>query len=114
MLLSKFTPEDLDVLHRCLRVSADDQTLFEDWEFPTLFGIERSELLKILRDWPKVDETTAETQCAIQNALNHLLGYPHGHHDDWNEYFSFTRAQVIDVFAKWRGRLLDSYVEGAV
>src|ERR1700722_9410519 len=112
MPLDNLSPEELDILHRCLRVSADDTTLFEEWEFHTLMGIERSELLELLNRWPPSDETPAKIQCAIQNSLNNLLGYPHGHHDDWDEDFGFSRAQVVAVFAKCGGSLPANYVDG--
>ncbi len=73
------TTDDQLLLGRCLRAAAEGP-YFPDWEFHTLFGLTRAEVATVAKEWPGVtDEAT--THLAINNALNNLLGYPHGMQD---------------------------------
>ena len=40
---------------------------------------------------------------AVNNALNNLLGYPHGKESSWSEFISADPTEVADVLARWRG-----------
>ena len=51
---------------------------FEEWEFQTLMGVDRSTLQDILNDWPEQKVENNEFICAIMNSLANLIGYPHG------------------------------------
>ena len=53
-----------------------------------------------------------QTIRALNNAMNNLLGYPHGKHDAWTKYFDFTPEELRAVFVKWRGDAPRSYGEG--
>ena len=112
MPLGDLSPDELKILHRCLRATADDKELFPDWEFHSLFGLDRAEFVTVLDTWPRLDESKLITRVAIQNSLNNLLGYPHQYHDDWDGYFGFGKAALVDVFEKWLGRLPTSYLDG--
>ena len=114
MPLADLSPAELEVLHRCMQNTAGDPALFPDWEFPTLFGLNRAEFIAVLEAWPDLDETGLDVQLAIQNSLNNLLGYPHQYHDNWDRHFGFSKAELIDVFRKWRGSLPDSYFDGMI
>jgi hypothetical protein len=67
-------PSDDDVIHQCLRAAVDGP-FFPDWEFQTLFGFERDEIRQIAERWPDWDDADAQSD-AVENTLNHLLGYP--------------------------------------
>jgi hypothetical protein len=112
MPLSDLSPTELKILHHCMQVTANDPTLFPDWEFFTLFGLTRAEFITVLDRWPDLDESKLDTRLAIQNSLNNLLGYPHQHHDSWEQFFPFTKRELAIVFAKWRGRASDGYFDG--
>jgi len=114
MALSDLRPAEMDVLHRCMKATAQDAALYPDWEFPTIFGLNRAEFIKILGAWPELDEAQLDVQLAIQNSLNNLLGYPHQYHDDWDKHFGFSKAELIQVFKKWRGALPESYFDGLI
>jgi hypothetical protein len=43
--------------------------------------------------------------------MNNLLGYPHDHREDWDEYFGFGRKDVQRIFAKLRGGPPISYFD---
>jgi hypothetical protein len=51
---------------------------FPDWEFQTLFGIERQVLAEVANRWPDVDPAK-DVELAVVGSMNHLLGYPHGY-----------------------------------
>jgi hypothetical protein len=55
--------------------------IFPDWEFGTIFGIERGEVKEVLNAWPDVTEEDEVVSLVLNNAMNNLLGYPHGCED---------------------------------
>ena len=111
MSLSDLTDREREIVHRCLRVAADESSIFPDWEFHTLFGFYRPEFVAIADRWPRLDESSRDVSDAINNAMNHLLGYPHKWHKEWSSHFDFTRDELLEVFGKWRGSQTWSYVE---
>jgi len=66
---------------------------FPDWEFATLFGLDRDEVRAVLAAWPETDDPTAQLT-AVTNALNNLLGYPHGLDRRWGDYLSVDRNRL--------------------
>ena len=74
----RLTPREAEVIGAALHLAADGP-LFPDWEFQTLFGIERAEVRTVATDWPSVDLSDDVVQCAVLGSLNLLIGYPHGH-----------------------------------
>jgi hypothetical protein len=103
MPLSALTDRDREIVYRCLVVSANESTVFPDSEFHTIFGLWRPDFINLVKQWPNLDESSDDVVCAINNAMNNLLGYPHRCHKDWALYFDFSPGELIEVFAKWRG-----------
>lgn len=97
--MSEADPDEA-VIGQCLRAAASGP-FFPDWEFETLFGCEREEILRIAERWPHWEERSAY-EGAVNNALNMLLGYPHGREDVWHDYISPTPTEVTQVYARWR------------
>ena len=94
--------DDRNVVKACLRAAVEGP-FFPDWEFPTLFGLEREEVRQVLESWP--EGADAGTQfIAVNNALGHLLGYPHGREDAWDDFIPVGREQLQDLV--WRVREL--------
>jgi hypothetical protein len=52
--------------------------------------------------WPKTDDAE-EQGIAVVNALNNLLGYPHGKSEAWSRYVASAPSEVAAVLAKWTG-----------
>ena len=117
----------LDWLHLVLRAEAgrplradrDDRVIaaalaaavtgpfFPDWEFETLFGLDRDEVRAVLARW--LDSLTGDnTDLAVTNALNHLVGYPHDQWDAWHSYSDASPAEVEGVLRRWRQRAVRS------
>jgi len=101
MTLSEMTQEDRDLLGRCLRAAANGP-FFPDWEFHTLFGLERAKVAAIAARWPHVDGDDEDVRLAINNALANLLGYPHDEPEAFKQWIGEPSEEVERVFKKWR------------
>ncbi len=101
MSLAHLSDDERRIVGECL-VAAVRGPFFPEWEFSTLFGLERSSVAAIAVDWPRVDEADPNVQRAINNAMANLLGYPHGCERDWHRFISADPGVVNRIFAKWR------------
>lgn len=64
------------LIKRALRFCAEGP-LFPEWEFQTLFGLSRNEVLS-LSEFNSQAVISPELALAISGAINNLLHYPHG------------------------------------
>ena len=101
MALADLDESEREVVKECLH-AAIEGPFFPDWEFQTLFGLERYEIKKILESWSEIDDSKKDVQAAISNSLGHLLGYPHGHHKEWPRCISVSSNEVLRILEKWR------------
>ncbi|HWH57194.1 MAG TPA: hypothetical protein VN682_06160 [Terriglobales bacterium] len=96
--------EERDVIRQCLNAAVEGP-FFPDWEFGTLFGLERNEVRRILQSWPEIDENDHVVVVAINNSFNNLLGYPlSNEHEIWPKFISVDRMELARIFDKWKGR----------
>jgi hypothetical protein len=93
------------IVAQVLRAAADGP-FFPDWEFHTLFGLERSEVRAIADAWPEPTASSEEVDRAVDNSLNNLLGYAHKKDSVWSEWISVDRHQLEELFHRLR-RLRD-------
>jgi hypothetical protein len=84
------------LIRECLRATADGP-FFPDWEFDTLIGVDRETVRNVGKGWPERTVPQVDFQCAVQNALNNLTGYPHKRADVWSDYISASPDQVRDL-----------------
>src|SRR5271154_1760450 len=77
MDLDSLSDLDKGIVGQALRAAANGP-FFPDWEFHTLFGLERDRVREIADAWPKQVAPPEEMTVAVNNSLNNLLGYPHG------------------------------------
>jgi hypothetical protein len=103
--------QELEIVKDCL-LAAVEGPFFPDWEFHTLFGLERVKLKSILQSWPDLDESDEAVVLAINNSFNNLLGYPHGMLDNWSDYIRVDSRELARIYAKWKGRSLSNYFDG--
>lgn len=89
-LLSK---DDIALVAVCL-LAAEQGPFFPDWEFQTLFGIERSELADVRRRWPSVDLGDEQVKCAVMNSISMLIIYPLGEEDALRTYIPGGRKEI--------------------
>mgnify|MGYP006909079900 CR=1 FL=1 len=99
--IHQLSEEDQGIIYRCL-VAALKGPFFPDWEFQTLFGINRDALDKVVEDWPNVDETNDDAFLAINNSFVNLLYYPHDSDQGWDEYNLAPRQTIEKVFHRWK------------
>jgi len=83
--------------------AASDGPFFPDWEFHTLFGLERDQVRRIAAAIPDIDDSSKEVALAINNAMAHLTGYPHEKEAVWSQFISVPEEEVDRVYGKWRG-----------
>jgi hypothetical protein len=100
--LASLTEREKQVVFECLR-AASDGPFFPDWEFHTLFGLERAQVRAIAAAVPQIDDSEGDTELAIHNAMGQLLGYPRQQETAWSQYISASHQEVHRVFDKWRG-----------
>lgn len=92
--------EDVAVIGECLRASADGP-FFDDWEFQTLFGLEREEVSRIASVWPSVTDADS-AGVAINNSLNNLTGISDlSNHPQWSKWVSVTPEEVRGVYRRY-------------
>ena len=93
---SLLTREEIEIVRSAL-AAAVDPLFFPDWEFQTLFGVDRSTVSRVRETWPDRRVAEDEFLCAVINSLNSLLGYPHVQDDLLARYVpeGTTRIQAI-------------------
>ena len=89
---------------QALRAAANGP-FFPDWEFQTLFGLERSEVSAIAASWPEPTASPEKVSIAVSNSLNNLLGYPHQKDAVWSQWLSVDRYQLNALSNKLRASL---------
>jgi hypothetical protein len=112
MPLADLSEAERDIVRECLRAAVEG-SFFPEWEFHTLFGIDREELRVVLNSWPMVAESNESVILAVNNSLNNLLGYPTTPTDqEWPKFISANRQEVKRIFDKWRGEKIEGYFDG--
>ena len=83
-------------------VAAANGPFFAEWEFQTLFGLQRNEVAAIADSFSLTTALEGEVALALNNAMGNLLGYPHGQESAWREWLSVSPEQLQVIFAKWQ------------
>ena len=95
-LTRELTERQQRIIASCLNATVYGK-FFPEWEFQTLFGVNRNVVARVLAAWPTVNASDVEVRAAVVGALNHLLGYPHGHKKEWAEYIPATPVEVQET-----------------
>lgn len=101
MLLADMNECERDVIRQCLRATVEGP-FFPEWEFITLFGLERTKVEQILESWPPPNESAEDVQLAIKNSLRNLLGYPHRCEDEWSKFIFVSVDEVRRILEVFR------------
>jgi hypothetical protein len=102
--LANLDDREREVVRECLR-TAVDSSFFPEWEFQTIFGIERDEVKRVLTSWPNLDEKDPIVTLAINNSFNNVLGYPaRNKREIWPKFISVSPMELARIFDKWKGR----------
>lgn len=98
-IISTLSDQERQTVFECLS-AAEQEELFPDWEFETLFGMTRGQLTEVREKWPEVDTTQPDVGAAIVNSMNNLLGYPHAPDGHWGRYISVQPDAVQSTMDK--------------
>ena len=83
-------------------IAAARGPFFPDSEFGTLFGLERAEVASIADSFNSATPLTGDVALALNNAMNNLLGYPHGQEAAWAQWLTVTPAELQAIYSQWR------------
>jgi hypothetical protein len=103
MKLSQLSSKERKVIYECIKAVAEGP-FFPDWEFQTLFGIERKELKSFVSSWPNIDDSDEAVILAINNSMANLVGYPHGKEREWRKYISVSPNEVSAILLEWKSK----------
>ena len=93
--------EDFELFKETLRAAAYGP-FFPDWEFHTLFGLERSAFRALADAFTPNTVIVGDVELALRGAMNNLLGYPHGQEATWSEWLSVSPGELQTVFSRFR------------
>jgi len=99
--LGELTPHQVSAVKASLRAAAEGP-FFPDWEFQTLFGVERDLVGRLSHDLHDTTVAESDKECAVMNTLAHLLGYPHGRDTDLLTYVPDGREELALIAAQLR------------
>lgn len=99
MNLDLLTEHERNIVYKCLEAALYGP-FFPDWEFNTLFGINRTELSKVIKDWPNIETENEIAFLAVNGSLGQLLGYPHGEESELEKRISASREEIRQIFDK--------------
>jgi hypothetical protein len=101
MSLAQLNEKDREVVRQCLLATVEGP-FFPDWEFQTLFGLERAEIRSVLESWPELDDSHETVHLAINSSFGNLLGYPHRCESEWSRFISVSDKEVMRIFKLWQ------------
>jgi hypothetical protein len=100
-MLDALTDTERETVRRALDAAANGP-FFPDWEFDTIFGVEREKVTSALRRFPKLDGE--DDFLAVNNSLLWLVAYPHGC-DVELATFQLDKNSLVAIHRKWRQSL---------
>jgi hypothetical protein len=83
-----------------LLLAAETGPFFPEWEFSTLFGLERSELAAVRSRWPDVSLEDEDVYQSVLSSLALLIAYPHGHEEALLRYCPEGRLKIKHLYDK--------------
>jgi hypothetical protein len=95
---------DFRVLKESL-LAASRGPFFPDWEFGTLFGLQRAEVEAIAEAFSPSTTISGDVALAVHNAVNNLQGYPHQQEAAWHQWLSVTPSELKAVHNRIAGSL---------
>jgi hypothetical protein len=85
--------DDLRLVGACLHAVANGPFI-PDREFSILMGLTRAECVAIAARWPDIDLSDNEVRRAVMNSVNHLVGYPIDHDEQWGRHIPVSRDAI--------------------
>jgi hypothetical protein len=98
-LLAKLSKKDCRLIRRCLKASCKGK-FFPDWEFQTIFGVDRQTVEAVYQAWPVQTLDDETFRQAIIASMNNLSGYPHSREAELLRYVPEGRQAVTQTLAR--------------
>jgi hypothetical protein len=95
--LPQLNEQERQIIFECLHAAVNGP-FFPEWEFHTLFGLERQEVKQVAEMCPNIDDSNEQVNLAIHNSMGQLLGYPHGEENAWRNFIAVSPEEVKKVF----------------
>jgi hypothetical protein len=102
-MLQGLDDREKDIVRRALLAAADGP-FFPDWEFRTLFGVDRAEIRETAAEHPVLSSTNQVHMCSVNNALFMLATYPIKVAEPLREY-QIERSELFPVLNRIRTSL---------
>lgn len=99
MFTDALAPAEIDIVRRSLKAAVEG-SFFPDWEFQTLFGVDRETVRSVYSAWPRQTVAAEEIVLAVTGSLNHLLGYPHSKEAELVKYVPDGSVAIRAVLAR--------------
>ena len=100
MAFEKLSPEDQEIVLRCMRATAAH---VEDWEKHPRLGLQPEELKLIIEQWPRIDDADESGNgfLAINNCLNEVCHGLHIAPDEWSRWFDTPEEDIRSTYKTW-------------
>jgi hypothetical protein len=95
------TERNHEIIGQCLRAAADGP-FFPDWEFHTLFGLDRTHFRTLAQSYAPADSVPVHLGIAVNNSLNNFLGYPIDCASELAAWVSASRQEIEQTLKAWR------------
>lgn len=99
--VSRLTAEQQRLIGACLEAVIHGPYLDDDDEFHALMGVSRDEADEVSASWP-VPAVSGLSFLTVNNALNNLLGYPHGQWRQLKRDIHGDEEDVAQALMTWR------------
>jgi hypothetical protein len=102
MALEKMSDEEREAIRLSLTAMCYGPFL-EEFEFHTRMGVSRETIAALLKQWPNLDDSPAESDVvlAINNSLNELCFGIDISNEEWNRWLNFSRTRLMAIYRKW-------------
>jgi hypothetical protein len=102
MPIKDLSEDEKAVVLQCLRAIAESE-LIDDWEMQTRLGVTRKTLREVISSWPNIDDTAVDSaeSLAINNCMNEICHGVRVPPDEWKQWFTVTKAQILNAYRKW-------------
>ena len=100
--VARLSPDQQRLVARCLTAIVRGPYIDDDDEFDAVMGVTRGEAAEALEAWPEA-AAHGRSHYTVNNAMNNLLGYPHGQWRQLSRELEATEADVAHALMAWRG-----------
>lgn len=99
--IGRLSPQQQRLVGACLEAAVRGPYLDDDEEFHTLTGVTREEAAAVVAAWP-TPAPNGLSFLTVNNAMNNLLGYPHGQWRQLRRELDSDEDAVAQALMAWR------------